>query len=120
MTAKGAAPKIDFEAWFQLQRANLETWLQAQKLVFDYSTTLGRKQLELVKELFGRAEGLVKGVDAKKQPQELVEEAKAAVDKAFQDLKEAVDLGLKTQSQVLELWFKRATANFEEVRKLAA
>lgn len=115
-----AMPKLDPEAWATLQRANIETVIAAQKIVFDLVQAVARKQVALVKETMARSELMLKGFDAKKQPQVYADEVKAAVEKTMADVKETVDLGIKAQSEVVELFAKRAGANFEEIKALAA
>jgi phasin family protein len=88
--------------------------------MFDFSQTLAKRQVDLLKESFSKTESLLKGFDAKKQPQAYVEEAKAALEKAMADVKETMDLGMKAQHEVVDLFVKRATANFDEVKSLAA
>jgi hypothetical protein len=63
---------------------------------------------------------MLRGYDSKKQPQAYVEDVKAAVEKAMADVKETLDLGIKAQSEVVDLFVKRATQNFEDVKTLAA
>ncbi len=123
MTAKTTSPtlpKFDLEGWIALHKANLETAVAAQKIVFDLWQTLAKRQVELVKESFGKFDGFMKGFDAKKQPKEYVEEAKAVIEKAMADAKETLDLGMKAQAEVVDLLVKRATANLDEVKSLAA
>ena len=67
-----------------------------------------------------KTEVMFKGFDAKKQPAGYADEVKAAVEKAMADVKETVDLGIKAQSEVVDLFVKRATANFEEMKAVAA
>jgi phasin family protein len=120
-TANGpAVPKVDFEAMLTLYKANVDTFVAAQRIIFDFSQTVAKRQVELLKETFSRAEGMMKGFDAKKQPQAYVEEAKAAIEKAMADVKETMDLGMKAQHEVVDLFVKRATANFDEVKSIAA
>ena len=45
---------------------------------------------------------------------------KAAVERAMADVKETVDLGIKAQSEVVDLFVQRATRNFEELKAVAA
>ena len=45
---------------------------------------------------------------------------KAVVEKAMADVKETMDLGIKAQSEVVDLFVKRATQNFEDVKAIAA
>jgi phasin family protein len=118
--AATAMPKVDFEAMLTLYKANIETFVAAQRIVFDFTQTVARRQVEMMKEAFAKSETLVKGYDAKKQPQAYVEEAKAAIEKAMADVKETMDLGMKAQHEVVDLFVKRATANFDEVKTIAA
>lgn len=123
MTAKSASPmmpKFDLEAWMALHKANLETAVAAQKVVFDFWQTVAKRQVDTMKEAFAKFDGFVKGFDAKKQPKEYVDEAKAVFEKAMADAKETLDLGMKAQAEVVDLLVKRATANLDEVKSLAA
>ncbi|HMR30836.1 MAG TPA: phasin family protein [Geminicoccaceae bacterium] len=114
-------PKFDLDAWIALQKANVETVIAAQKIFFDLFQTVSKRQAELFKEMVGKVEGSVKGgFDSKKQPAAYVDEAKAAIEKAMADAKETMDLGLKAQAEVVDLLVKRATANFDQVKSLAA
>lgn len=113
-------PKFDVEALFALQKSNVETFVAAQKILFDLAQTIAKRQSELLKESFVQSEAFFKGFDAKKQPQAYVDDAKAAVEKAIAEAKETIDLGLKAQTEVVDLFVKRASANFEEAKTLAA
>lgn len=114
-------PKFDTQAVMALHKANLETFVAAQKIWFDLAQTMAKKQTEMFKETMAKFDVVMKGgYDAKKQPQAYVEEVKAAMEKAMADVKETVDLGMKAQSEVVDLFVKRATANFDEVKALAA
>ncbi len=113
-------PRFDLDALFALQKANLETFFQAQKIAFDFVQTLTRRQAELAREAFARAEGLLRGFDPGKQPTGYVDEARAAIEKAVAEVRELADLGLRAQSEIVDLFVKRAAANLDEIRKAAA
>ena len=113
-------PKFDVEAIVTLQKANIETMVAAQKIMFDLVQTVAKKQVEMVKEAMAKADLLFKGFDAKKQPAVYADEMKAAVEKAMADVKETVDLGIKAQGEVVDLLVNRATANFEDMKAVAA
>ena len=115
-----AMPKFDVEALITLQKANIETLVAAQKILFDLAQTVAKKQVEYVKESFAKSEVLFKGFDTKKQPTAYADELKAAVERAVTDVKETVDLGIKAQTEVVELLVKRATANFDDLKSTAA
>ena len=113
------APKFDLDALVAFQKANLETVVAAQRIFFDLAQTVAKRHAEFVKESFARVETAFKGYDAKK-PAAYVDEMKAVVEKAMADVKETVDLGIKAQSEVVDLFVKRATQNFEDVKAIAA
>lgn len=118
---KVAFPKFDLDAVVALHKANIETVVAAQKIWYDLAQTVAKRQTELFKESVAKFETVFKGgFDAKKQPASYVEDAKVALEKAVADAKETIDLGLKAQSEVVDLFVKRASANFEQVKSLAA
>ncbi len=43
-------PKFDVEAIVTLHKANVETFVAAQKILFDLAQTVAKKQVEYVKE----------------------------------------------------------------------
>ena len=119
--AKLTMPKFDFDAFVALQKANIETVVAAQKIWFDLAQAVAKRNADLVKEVASRMEVLLKGgFDARKQPAAYVDEAKAVLEKAVADAQETVDLGVKAQHEVVELLVKRASANFDHVKTLAA
>jgi phasin family protein len=119
-TAVSPLPKFDLDALVALQQANVDTMIAAQKIIFDLAQTLAKRQAEFLKDAYGKVEASFKGFDGKKQPAAYVEEAKAVIEKAVADAKETTDLALKAQNEVVDLFVKRATANFEQVKTLAA
>src|SRR3954462_15037942 len=99
-----AMPEFDVEALATLQKANIATFVAAQKILFDLAQTLARKQVEYVKESFAKSEALFKGFDTKKQPAAYADELKSAVERAVTDAKETVDLGIKAHRDVVDLF----------------
>ena len=115
-----AMPNFDVDALVTLQKANVETFVAAQKIVFDLAQTVAKKQVEMMKDAIAKTEVLLKGFDTKRQPASYADEVKAAVERAIADVKETVDLGIKAQSEVVDLFVTRATRNFEELKAVAA
>jgi hypothetical protein len=115
-----AMPKFDVSALVAMQKANIETVVSAQRIVFDLAQTLAKRNTDLMKEMFQRAGTMTRTADASRQPQSYVDEAKSAMEKVMADVKETMDLGIKAQSEVVDLFVKRATRNFEDVKALAA
>jgi hypothetical protein len=119
-TSTPTPTKFDYDAFLAMHKGNLETAVAAQKVMFDLAQTIAKRQADFVKEGFAKAEVMFRGYDARKQPQVYVDEMKAAVEKAMADVKETVDLGIRAQAEVVDLFVKRATKNLEGVKALAA
>ncbi len=113
-------PKVDMDALMAIQKANIETFSAAQKIIFDLAQTVAQRQAEMMKESFARSEAMMKSFDGKKEPQAYVDEARVAVEKAMAEVKETMDLSMKAQNEVVDLFVKRAQANFDEARKTSA
>lgn len=109
-------PKVDMSAFFALQRANVETMVEAQRVMLDFTQTLTRRQADLVKELLDRAGSMMRDKDANDRPQNYMDEAKAVIEMTMADVKETMDLGVKAQNEVVDLFMKRASQNFEDVK----
>lgn len=126
MATKGAPmpkfemPKFNMEAYLALQRANVETMVAAQKIFYDFAQTMTTRNAKFMGEMFTKTETMIKSYDAKKQPLDYVDDAKAEFEKAMADAKETMDLGMQAQNQVVDLFVKRASANIEEVNKTIA
>ena len=118
--AMPAMPKFDVEAMLSLHKSNLETFVAAQKIMFDLAQTMAKRQSELMKDAFTHSEAMMKGFDGKKQPQHYMDDAKAAMEKAIAEAKETMDLSMKAQTEVVDLFVKRATANFDEAKSLTS
>ena len=113
-------PKFNIDGFVAMQRANLDTMAAAQKIMLDLAQTFGQRQAEMARGALDRLEGMVKGFDGKKQPGAYVEEIKVAVEKAMVEAKETMDLGMKAQTEVVDLLVNRASKNFQDAKSLAA
>jgi hypothetical protein len=106
-------PKLDLEALVALQKANIATIVAAQKIMLDLARAMARKQVELVEEMMARSQALL-GTDGTKQPSSLAGEVRAAAEKAVAAVNETVELGVKVQSEIADLFVRRAAANEDE------
>lgn len=120
MTPKLEMPKFDLDGFLAIQKANVDTMVAAQKIMLDLAQTMGQRQAEMAKRALGQLEGMVKGFDGKKQPGAYVEDMKVAVEKAMAEVKESMDLGMKAQTEVVDLLVKRASRNLQDTKSLAA
>lgn len=112
-------PKLDIEALFTLQKANLASAQEAQAILLDAMQAILKSQHGYARELASETEALLKTSEAKK-PEVLVASFKAATQKAMAVTKEGVDLGLAAQRRVADLATKRVQANLNELKTLAA
>ena len=69
-----------------------------------------------MKDMLDRMGGFAKKANAKDKPQAYVDEFKSALEKSVADMKETMDLGLKAQNEVVDLFVKQAGKNFEGVK----
>ncbi|MCB2053939.1 MAG: phasin family protein [Geminicoccaceae bacterium] len=114
-----AMPKLDVEAMFAMQRANIETLVAVQKIFFDLAQTMARRQSEMMKDAFDRGQAMMKTQDGKSKPADYMDEARVAMEKAVADAKETLDLGLKAQNEAVDLVVKRAAKNFDEAKQIS-
>ena len=113
--------KIDFDALFALQKANVETALQAQQVLIDAMQAATKTQYGWMQETLESVQAVFAGkFDADKKPEAYLADVKAAAEKVLSVAQTQVDLGMKAQAEALDLLAKRAAANVDEAQKLAA
>lgn len=117
--AKSELPKFDVNAVVAMQKANLETFVQAQKIWTDAAQSIAKLQVGYVNDLVSQAQAMF----AAREPRgadNYVADARAAAEKAVTVAKQQIDLGAKAQAEMVDLVAKRVTANFEQAKSLAA
>ena len=117
---KFAFPKFDADAIVAMQKANIDTFVQAQAIVFEAAQAISKVQYSWVAENFKLAETSFDASATAKKPEAMMADAKNVAEKAVQVAKQEFDLGIKAQNQVADLVAKRVAANIEEVKALAS
>ena len=112
---KGASA-MPLDQFFAMQRANMHTLAETQRVVLDYAQTVGSRQAELMKEMVERFNAVMHRTNGKDRPDAYADEVKAVMEKSVADLKETMDLGMKAQHEVFELLMKQAAQNLDEVK----
>lgn len=112
-------PKLDLQAIFALQTANLAAAHEAQTVLVEAVQAIVRIQHGWARESVATAQALV-AVKQPKQPQAILADVQAAAEKAAAVAKEGVDLGVAAQRKVVELVTRRVQANVDELKALAA
>jgi hypothetical protein len=112
-------PKVDVDALFALQKANLAAAYEAQVILVDAAQAITKVQKGYAEEIVATVEAALKAKEPKK-PETVLADAQAAAEKALAVAKEGVDLGVAAQRRVADLVAKRVQANIEEFKALAA
>jgi hypothetical protein len=112
-------PKVDVDALFALQKANLAAAYEAQVVLVDAVQAIAKVQQGYIEEVVTAVEAALKTKEPKK-PETVLADAQAAAEKALAVTKEGVELGVAAQRRVADLVAKRVQANIEEFKALAA
>jgi hypothetical protein len=119
-TSTGTAyPKFNIEAVVAMQKANLETILQAQKVLAETAQAVVKLQAGWLNEVAQRATASMK-VGGAHKPETMFADAKASAERALGVARQGIDLSLRAQSEVVDLFTARAAANVDSVKALAA
>ena len=111
--------KLDLDALFGLQKANLATVHEAQYVLADAAQAIAKAQYGYVEDVISGTRSALSGSEERK-PEAVLAEIKAAVEKAVAVTKQNVDLGVAAQRRVVELFTERAQANVNELKAFAA
>jgi hypothetical protein len=112
-------PKVDLEAVFALQKANLLAAHEAQTVLVDAVQAIAKVHQGWVQERAAAVRALM-AAKVPSQPQAVLADVQAAAGKAVAVTKEGVDLGLAAQRAVARLVSQRVQANVDELKALAA
>ncbi len=123
-TASNPAPKFnvptfDLKTLMSIQKANLETALQAQKILSETARAIGKLHTSWLQEVAERSRTLV-GADLVRKPEAVLAGAREVAERGFAVARQELDLGTRAQSEVINLFSKRAAANLDQVKALAA
>jgi hypothetical protein len=112
-------PKLDLEALFAAQRANLGTAQEAQTVLTDAAQAIARVQYGYVEQAATGAKAALAGKELPK-PETALANVKSGVETAVAVAEEVVDLAVGAQKRVVELLTQRGQANVSELKALAA
>ena len=111
-------PKLDLDALFAVQKANLAAAHEAQAVLVEAFQAIAKAQQGRVEQAVAEAKATL---ESKKlsDPQAVLAEVKAAVEKNVAVSKEVVDLAVAAQRRVVELFTQRTQASVEELKAAA-
>jgi hypothetical protein len=112
-------PKLDIDALFAAQKANLVVVQEAQNVLIDAAQAIVRAQYDWTMDMVASGENALRGKQPAK-PEAFVADIQSTAEKTMAVAKQSVDLATAAQQRVAELVAKRAAANFDELKSLAA
>ena len=112
-------PKVDLDALFGLQKANLAVAQETQSVVLEALQAIVRLQHSYANEVVETLKGAV-SAKAPAKPETVLADVQAATQKAVAVAKQGVDLGVAAQQRVAELVTQRVKANVDELKAIAA
>jgi hypothetical protein len=112
-------PKFDIDALFAAHKANLAVVREAQNVLIDAAQAIVKAQYDWTLDMVASGENALRGKQPAK-PEALVADIQSTAEKTMAVAKQSVDLATAAQQRVAELVAKRAAANFDELKSLAA
>ena len=112
-------PKVDLDALFGLQKANLAVAYEAQTVLLDAAQAIVRLQHGYAQDLVSAAQAAFRTGEPKR-PEAVLTDMKAVAEKAVAVAKEGMDLGVAAQQRVVGLVTQQVQANVDELKSLAA
>lgn len=111
--------KLDLDALFALQTANLAVVHEAQNIALEAAQAVVAAQVGWTRSVLARTRALA-AVRGGRKPEAVLAEVKAATQETAAVAKQGIDLGVAVQKRIASLLTQRAQANVDELRALAA
>jgi hypothetical protein len=111
--------KFDLDAFFILHKGNLAVIHEAQAVLADAMHAIARAQFGYVEQVLADSKAVLSGQDLAK-PDAAMASARATVEKGVTVAKEVLGLAADAQKRVGELLSRRARANLDEFKVVAA
>jgi hypothetical protein len=112
-------PKLDIDALFAAQKANLAVAQEAQNVLMEAAQAIAKAQYNWTMDLVASGENALRGKQPAK-PEALVADMQSTAEKTMAVARQSVDLATAAQQRVAELVARRAAANLDELKSFAA
>ena len=112
-------PKLDLDALFATQNANLAAVHEAQSVLTGAAQAIAKVQYGYVEQLVADAKAALATKELPK-PETVLANAKAGVEKTVAIAKEVVDLAVAAQQRAYEVLTQRGQASVDELKAVAA
>jgi hypothetical protein len=112
-------PKLDIDALFAAQKANLAVVQEAQNVLIEAAQAIVKAQYDWTMDLVANGENALRGKQPAK-PEAYVADMQSTAEKTMAVARQSVDLATAAQQRVAELVARRAAANLDELKSFAA
>lgn len=112
-------PKLDIEALFAAQKANLAVVQEAQNVLIEAAQAIAKAQYDWTMDMVANGDNTLRGKQPAK-PEAFVADMQSTAEKTMAVAKQSVDLATAAQQRVAELVARRAAANLDELKTLSA
>jgi hypothetical protein len=112
-------PKLDIDALFAAQKANLAVVQEAQNVLIEAAQAIARAQYDWTMDMVANGESALRSKQPGK-PEAFVADMQSTAERTMAVAKQSVDLATAAQQRVAELVAQRAAANLDELKSLAA
>jgi phasin family protein len=107
-------PGIDFSAFVDREKRNIEALTKANKIAFEGWQALVHRQSEILQQAMEEAMANARKQDSATQR---VEIAKQGFEKALGHMRELAEMATKSQTEAFEIIRKRISANVQEMQR---
>jgi phasin family protein len=115
-------PGMDPSAWTEMQRKNLETIAEANRICFEGLQAVGQRQAEIMRQAVEEAVEAVRDLADQSAPEKRaamqVAYVKKSYEKLLSNLRELSEINVKSNSEAAEKINHRITENLDELAKV--
>jgi phasin family protein len=113
-------PGVDADTLIDYQRKNIEAFSAVQQIALEGAQAVGRRQVELLRQLIDESAGAVKELTAVGKPEDKLakqtELFKQGFEQSLANLRELAEMGAKSNGEAAELINQRITEGLEEIK----
>lgn len=110
-------PGVDMSAIADARRQDIDSLVQANKVVYEGMQALANKQTEMLKQAMESIQS-VAGTSGKGDPAQQTELARKAYEKALSDMKDLAEIAQKSQTDAMAIIVERAAQNMQEIKNM--
>ena len=118
MMSQFSVPGVDLASVVESRRKDIDALVAANRAAMETAQALGQKQSEMLMQAMQDIQQATRDA-AGGDPTKVTASARAAVEKAIEDMKELAQMAQSAQTEAMAVLTKRAGEQLEEIRGLA-